>query len=190
VNQTQPASISTLKAEVARFREELTTRDKLVQQLSQELFRLVKDHTPYAPRPEVAGDYRAEVRLLREQLQGVEHQVNFYQAQLQQRDVEIQQLRYTIRELTERGQMLEQVIRELPKVYTRKFAERLAPIKTKIMSLQSENRQLQAELVAVTDRIVTRGMKLEPAPEYELQLELPDISRQPSPQVLTVLSHV
>jgi chromosome segregation ATPase len=187
VNQTQPTNISTLKAEVTRFREELSIRDKLVQQLSQELFRLVKDNTAYAPRPEVAGDYRAEVRLLREQLQGVEQQVQFYQGQLQRRDLEIQQLRQTIRELNERGQMLEQVIRELPKVYTRKFAERLAPIKNKIMSLQSENRQLQANLVAVTDRLAARGLNLQPAaPEF--QLDLPNIN-QHSPQPLTVLSH-
>ena len=189
MNQTQTPNISTLKAEVARFREELNTRDKLVQQLSQELFRLVKSNTAYAPRPEVAGDYRAEVRLLREQLQGVEQQVHLHQEQLQRRDVEIQQLRQTIRELTERGQMLEQVIRELPKVYTRKFAERLAPIKNKIMSLQSENRQLQADLVAVTDRLASRGIKL-PQQTPELKLDLPDITQQHSPQPLTVLSHV
>jgi DNA repair exonuclease SbcCD ATPase subunit len=187
VNQTQSASISTLKAEVARFREELSIRDKLVQQLSQELFRLVKDNTAYAPRPEVAGDYRAEVRLLREQLQGVEQQVHFYQHQLHRRDLEIQQLRQTIRELSERGQMLEQVIRELPKVYTRKFAERLAPIKNKIMSLQSENRRLQSDLVAVTDRLASRGLSIQPStPDFKL--DLPNIS-EPSNQQLTVFSH-
>jgi chromosome segregation ATPase len=189
VNQTQSPNISKLKAEVARFREELNIRDKLVQQLSQELFRLIKDNTAYAPRAEVAGDYRAEVRLLREQLQEVEQQVHFYQKQLHRRDLEIERLRQTIRELSERGQMLEQVIRELPKVYTRKFAERLAPIKTKIMSLQTENRQLQADLVAVTDRLTARGIKFQQStPEFEL--DLPNIIQQQSPQSLTVLSHV
>ena len=189
VNQTQSTTVSTLKAEIARFREELGTRDKLVQQLSQELFRLVKDNNAYAPRPEVAGDYRAEVRLLREQLQGVEQQVCFYQEQLQRRDLEIQQLRQTIRELSERGQMLEQVIRELPKVYTRKFAERLAPIKSKIMALQHENRQLQADLVAVTDRLAARGISLQQQTNPRLELDLPKIAQQ-SPQISTVLSHV
>ncbi len=188
VNKTQPTNISTLKAEVARFREELNIRDQLVRQLSQELFRLVKDNTPYAPRPEVAGDYRAEVRLLREQLQGVERQVHFYQDQLQRRDLEIQQLRQTIRELSERSQMLEQVIRELPKVYTQKFAERLAPIKTKIMALQSENRQLQANLIAVTDRLATKGIQLQQSTP-DLKLDLPNINQQQSPQQLTALSH-
>ena len=186
MNQTQTTSVSTLKAEVDRFREELSIRDKLVQQLSQELFRLVKDNTAHAPRPEVAGDYRAEVRLLREQLQGVEQQVQFYQHQLQRRDLEIQQLRQTIRQLSDRGHMLEQVIRELPKVYSRKFAERLAPIKTKIMSLQSENRQLQADLVAVTDRLASRTINPEPAaPDFKLDLP----NTEPSHQELTVFSH-
>jgi chromosome segregation ATPase len=189
VNQTQSTNVSTLKAEIARFREELSTRDKLVQQLSQELFRLVKDNTAYAPRPEVAGDYRAEVRLLREQLQGVEQQVYYYQDQLQRRNLEIQQLRQTIRELSERGQMLEQVIRELPKVYTRKFAERLAPIKTKIMALQHENRQLQADLVAVTDRLAVRGIGLQQPHPPKLELDLPKIGQQ-STQIATVFSHV
>jgi chromosome segregation ATPase len=188
VNQTQTTSVSTLKAEVARFREELSIRDKLVQQLSQELFRLVKDNTAYAPRPEVAGDYRAEVRLLREQLQGVEQQVHFYQHQLQRRDLEIQQLRQTISELNKRGHMLEQVIRELPKVYTRKFAERLAPIKNKIMSLQSENRQLQSDLVAVTDRLASRGINIESVSQSDFKLDLPNIT-EPSNQELTVFSH-
>ena len=187
MNQTPSASISTLKAEVARFREELSIRDKLVQQLSQELFRLVKNHTADAPPSAIPEDYRAEVRLLREQLQGVEQQVQFYQHQLHRRDLEIQQLRQTIRELSERGQILEQVIRELPKVYTRKFAERLAPIKNKIMSLQTENRRLQSDLVAVTDRLASRGLSLEPSPA-DFKLDLPNIN-EPSNQQLTVFSH-
>jgi hypothetical protein len=85
------------------------------------------------------------------------------------------------------GQILEQVIRELPKVYTRKFAERLAPIKNKIMSLQTENRRLQSDLVAVTDRLASRGLSLEPSPA-DFKLDLPNIN-EPSNQQLTVFSH-
>jgi chromosome segregation ATPase len=189
VTQTQSIHPSSLQAEVARFRDELRTRDRLVEQLSQELFRLVKENTPYAPRPEVAGDYRTEVRLLREQLQDVEQQVLYYQEQLQRRDVEIRQLRQTIRELSERGQMLEQVIRELPRVYTQKFAQRLAPIKAKIVSLQTENRQLQADLVAVADRLAARGMGIQSAAS-KLELDLPNIGQPSSQSVTAVLSHV
>jgi hypothetical protein len=64
----------------------------------------------------------------------------------------------------------------------------LAPIKYKIMSLQSENRQLQADLVSVTDRMAARGIELS-QPTTELKLDLPDISQQHSPHALTVLSH-
>jgi chromosome segregation ATPase len=188
VNQTPSANITDLKSEIARFREELSTRDRLVEQLSQELFRLVKNNTAYAPRAEVAGDYRAEVRLLREQLQGVEQQVRFYQEQLHRRDLEIQQLRHTVRELSERSQMLEQVIRELPKIYTQKFAERLAPIKAKIFALQRENRQLQADLQAVTDRLTSRSRELQPAPP-KVNLEFPHI-KSPAVQEVTVFNHV
>jgi chromosome segregation ATPase len=183
--------MSAMKAEIARFREELSTRDKLVQQLSQELFRLVKTNSNYAPRAEVAGDYRAEVRLLREQLQGVEDQVRFYQEQLHRRDLEIQQLRQTVKELTDRSQMLEQVIRELPKIYTQKFAERLGPIKTKILALQNENRQLQADLQAVTERLTarTRIPQVEPQPTPP-KLDLPGVNSQSHDRDVTVFSHV
>jgi chromosome segregation ATPase len=190
MNQTQSVNISTLKAEVAQFREELNIRDRLVQQLSQELFRLVKDPTDYAPRTGVNGgeDYRAEVILLREQLQGVEQQVVLHQEQLQLRDFEIHQLRQTVRDLQDRGQMLEQVIRELPKIYTRKFAERLAPIKTKIMELQNDNLQLQAELVSVTERLAAQGANIQQS-KTRFGLDLPNINQQ-FPRSGNFFSHV
>jgi chromosome segregation ATPase len=187
VNQTASPNISDLKSEIARFKEELSTRDRLVEQLSQELFRLVKNNSTVTPRMDSAGDTRAEIRLLREELQGVERQVKYYQEQLQRRDVEIYQLRHTVRELNERSQMLEQVIRELPKIYTQKFAERLAPIKEKILSLQAENRQLQADLQAVTDRLTSRKRSLEPAPP-RLNLEVPHL-KPPTIQEVPVFNH-
>jgi chromosome segregation ATPase len=132
VNSIQPSNLSALKTEIAHFREELNMRDQLVQQLSQELFRIVKSNHPEPG--ELVGDHRGEIRALREQLQGVETQVHYYQDQLQNRDSEIQQLRRTVRELSDRSRMLEQVVQELPKIYTQKFAERLAPIREKIAS--------------------------------------------------------
>jgi chromosome segregation ATPase len=182
--------MSTLNAEIAKFREEIGTRDKLVQQLSQELFRLVKeDRSVSTPRPEVGGDYRTEVRLLREQLQGVEHQVRFYQEQMQRRDLETQQLRQTIRELTDRSQMLEQVIRELSRVYTQKFAERLAPIKAKILALQNENRQLHSDLVLVNERLTHETVNLQ-IPKPKVSPEVANIAERQSSQPLIRFSHV
>ncbi len=117
-NQTIPD----LQTEAARLREELQMRDNLVQQLSQELFRLVKGNATFMPAPEVSERHLAEVRALREQLQGVEQQVTFYQEQISDRDTEIYQLRQSVQELTDRSRMLEQVVQELPKIYRQKFA--------------------------------------------------------------------
>lgn len=145
-----------LNTEVVRLREELQMRDNLVQQLSQELFRLVKGNTNFLPTPEVSERHLAEVRALREQLQGVEQQVTFYQEQISDRDAEIYQLRQSVQELTDRSRMLEQVVQELPKVYRQKFAERMAPVREKVTQLQRENRQLHAELQSVSYRLAVR----------------------------------
>lgn len=145
-----------LTAEVAHLREELQMRDNLVQQLSQELFRLVKGNANFLPSPETSERHLAEVRALREQLQGVEQQVAFYQEQIQDRDTEIYQLRQTVQELTDRSRMLEQVVQELPKVYRQKFAERMVPVREKVAQLQRENRQLHAELQSVSYRLAVR----------------------------------
>lgn len=151
-----PTSFQELNTEVARLREELQMRDSLVQQLSQELFRLVKGNTQFMPTPEVSERHMAEMRALREQLQGVEQQVTFYQEQLGDRDTEIYHLRQSVQELTDRSRMLEQVVQELPKIYRQKFAQRMAPVREKVAQLQRENRQLHAELQSVSYRLAVR----------------------------------
>jgi chromosome segregation ATPase len=150
-------NIQTLQAEVSRLREDLQMRDQLVQQLSQELFRLVKSKEEALPTPEVSDRQVAEMRKLREQLQSVEQQVSFYQDQISERDGEIYQLRQTVQELSDRSRMLEQVVQELPNVYRQKFAERIEPIRQKVGQLQRENRQLHAELQSVSYRLAVRN---------------------------------
>lgn len=145
------------QSELSRLQDELQMRDQLVQQLSQELFRLVKGNhslVPVSNRPE---HHQSEMQALRDQLRGVEEQVKFYQEQLSERDSEIYQLRQTVRELTDRSRMLEQVVQEMPGVYRQKFAERLAPIKEKVAQIQRENRQLHAELQSVSYRLAVRN---------------------------------
>jgi chromosome segregation ATPase len=159
-----------LQVEVTRLNEELQTRDQLVQQLSQELFRLVKGNTNFMPSPEVSERHMAEMRALREQLQGVEQQVSFYQEQISERDSEIYQLRQSVQELTDRSRMLEQVVQELPKIYRQKFAERMAPIKEKVAAIQRENRQLHAELQSVSYRLAVRTRRTS-------SLDLPNFPR-------------
>lgn len=157
--QTDTPILNNLQTEVSHLREELQLRDQLVQQLSQELFRLVKGNTGFLPSPEIAERNQAQTLALREQLQGVEQQVTFYQEQLAERDAEIYQLRQSVQELSDRTRMLEQVIQELPQIYRQKFAERLAPVKEKVAQLQRENRQLRAELQSVTYRLAVKNRR-------------------------------
>jgi prefoldin subunit 5 len=159
VNHTKLVSTQELKSEVSRLTEELQMRDQLVQQLSQELFRLVKGNSSFVPTPEVTDRHQAQMQAMREQLQAVEEQVSFYQEQIAERDTEVYQLRQSVQELTDRSRMLEQVVQELPGVYRQKFAERIEPIKEKLEQLQKENRQLHTELQSVTYRLAVRNRK-------------------------------
>ncbi|MEM6433827.1 MAG: Npun_F5560 family protein [Cyanobacteria bacterium P01_D01_bin.115] len=170
MTQVVNSSYSTQQAEVARLREELQMRVELVQQLSRELFRLVKGNAGVTPTTtESSEQQQAEVRALREQLQGVEQQVTFYQGQLEDRKDETVQLRQTVQELTDRTRMLEQVVQELPKVYRQKFEGRMDTVRGKVKDLQTENRRLQAELQSVSYRLAVRTRRSQ-------QLDLPSFA--------------
>lgn len=145
-----------LQAEVARLNEELQMRDQLIQQLSQELFRLVKGDGNLLPAPELSERHQAQMTALREQLQEMEQQVKFYQGQIAERDTEVYELRQSVQELTDRSRMLEQVVQELPAVYRQKFTERLNEVMDKVEQLQRENRQLHAELQSVSYRLAQK----------------------------------
>lgn len=137
-----------------------------MQQLSQELFRLVKGNASTTPNPELTERQQAETRSLRDQLQGVEEQVTFYQAQIADRDSEIHTLRQSVQELNDRAKMLEQVVQELPRVYHEKFEQRMLTVREKVSMIQRENRQLHAELKSVSYRLAVRNRQTS-------QLDLP-----------------
>jgi chromosome segregation ATPase len=156
MTESTPQKPETPPSEIKRLQDELQLRDQLVQQLSQELFRMVKGQTQFMPQPEVSDRQKAEARLLREQLQEVEEQVSFYQEQITSRDQEIYQLRQANQELTDRVQMLEHALQEMPDIYRRKFEDRMQPIREKIEHLQRENRQLHVELQSVSYRLAVK----------------------------------
>jgi chromosome segregation ATPase len=170
VTQVETLNLPQLQSEVIRLQEELQMRDQLVQQLSQELFRLVKGNAHHVATEVAPERHLAEMRALRDQLQNVEAQVTFYQAQITDRDHEIFQLKQAAQELTDRSRMLEQVVEELPKIYRQKFADRMAPIKEKVALIQRENRQLHAELQSVSYRLAVRNRR-------NAELDLPSFPR-------------
>lgn len=183
------SSYASSRIEISQLREELQLRDELVQQLSRELFRLVKDNTqPGLADTEAvkgASSTQEEVRALREQLQGVEQQVSFYQSQLETRNVEVGQLRQTVHDLTERTRLLEQVIQEMPTVYRQKFEARIEPVLEKVKHLQRHNQQLQAELQSVSYRLAvrTRRSQQPELPSFQEAgvgpVRLPNLGRAP-----------
>ncbi|NEO87697.1 MAG: hypothetical protein F6J87_26075 [Spirulina sp. SIO3F2] len=161
-------------SEIKRLQDELQLRDQLVQQLSQELFRLVKGNNQFMPQPEIADRQKAESRMLREQLQEVEEQVTFYQEQINSRDQEIYQLRQANQEMTDRVQTIEHALQEMPEIYRRKFEDRMVPIKEKIDRLQRENKQLHVELQSVSYRLAVKTRR------SSNQVDLPAFGRRVS----------
>ncbi len=158
MSQSETLTLQQLQAETLYLKDELQARDQLVQQLSQELFRLVKGQgqKPDAVGVPIERDL-AEMRALRDQMRGMEEQVNFYQGQIADRDVKISTLEESMQGLNDRSQMLEKVVQELPNVYRQKFAERMAPVKEKVVQIQQENRKLHAELQSVSYRLAMRS---------------------------------
>ena len=177
MTQTDNSTIQSLSTEISKLRQELHLREQLVQQLSQELFRLVKGNTNFKSQPDFSERHLTQLSDLRDQLQLVEEQVNFYQEQISSRDSEIYQLRQSVQELTDRSRMLEQVVQELPQIYRRKFEERMAPVREKVAMLQKENRQLQAELQSVSYRLALKSRN-----NTHGGIDLPNFPHEESPQ--------
>lgn len=177
MTQTENSTIQSLSTEVSKLRQELQVREQLVQQLSQELFRLVKGNKNFTSQPDYSERDLTQLMDLREQLQAVEEQVNFYQEQITTRDAEIYQLRQSVQELTDRSRMLEQVVQELPQIYRRKFEERMTPVREKVAMLQKENRQLQAELQSVSYRLALKSRN-----STRGGIDLPSFAHEDSPQ--------
>jgi chromosome segregation ATPase len=149
-------TIEESREEIGQLKQELEQRDLLVQQLSEELFRLVKGNSAFIPSQEISEQHAENIKILTNKLASVEDRLFVAHTQLMDRDREIIELRQSVQELTDRAKMLEQVVQELPNVYRNKFAERMVPIKQKVEALQKENRQLHIELQSLSFRLSHR----------------------------------
>jgi chromosome segregation ATPase len=141
--------LTPLEQELKHLQRQLSARDQLVDQLSAELFRLIQAHPPLlAPAAEmqVTAGPLSQADRLRQELQAVEEQIEFYQQQIDDRDTEINRLQSSCQSLSERNQMLERLIQELPEVYKHQFSDRLDQVKNKMQSLQTENQRLYSQI--------------------------------------------
>ena len=82
----------------------------------------------------------------------IEKQIEFYQDQIDKRDAEIARLRKSCQTLSQRNQLLEHMIQDLPNVYRQKFSERLHQVKAKVQSLEQENHRLHSELHSMEEQ--------------------------------------
>jgi chromosome segregation ATPase len=164
-----------LKAEIGQLQQQLLLRDQLVEQLSTELFRLIRAHPPALLAAEKCSTQTSsisQVDALGQELQMIETQIAFYQDQIDKRDAEIAHLQASCQGLSDRNQMLELVIQDLPEVYRQKFSDRLAQVKTKVRSLELENRRLYDQLQTVQDPLAPQQR------DGNQQLSLPSLHRQ------------
>jgi chromosome segregation ATPase len=146
MNQPQQ-DLPPLEKELKHLRQQLSARDQLVDQLSAELFRLIQAHPPLlAPAAQVTTGPISQADRLRQELQALEEQIEFYQQQIDDRDTEINRLQNSCQSLSERNQMLERLIQELPEVYKHQFSDRLDQVKNKMQSLQTENQRLYSQI--------------------------------------------
>jgi predicted nucleic acid-binding Zn-ribbon protein len=172
VSTPDTPTLQQLQAEVCHLQEELHMRDQLVQQLSQELFRLVKSNSEGTEPVLMPERDLSEMRALQDQLRSMEEQVTFYQEQIAHKDNEISQLKQSVEELSNRCEKLAQAVQELPSLYRQKFAERMAPVKEKVAQIQRENRKLHAELQSVSYRLALKSRQ-------SGQVDLPSFPHQP-----------
>lgn len=157
MNQVNLATDQDLRGEVARLRQALAMREQLIAQLSQALYAQIKQPTDLkgAAAPSPIGGSMGSVTSFNPQVSGV-------QQQFANQAAEIASLRQTNQQLTDRNQMLEKVIQELPQVYRQKFSDRLSQVKTKMEALQRENRQLQTDLHQINYILSGRGREQDP----------------------------
>ncbi|MFN3927504.1 MAG: Npun_F5560 family protein [Pseudanabaenaceae cyanobacterium] len=145
-----------LVQENTQLKQELAQRDLLIQQLSEELFRLVKGNIGFVPNPTSLAEYEMSVQILTEKITILEAELLEARGEVVARENLIVSLRRQIHELQDRQRQLEQVLAEQPKIYRAKFAERMIPIKQKIEQLQKENRQLHMELQSLSFCLASR----------------------------------
>lgn len=151
---SQNALTSTPQAELVYLQEELEVRDQLVQQLSEELFRLIQTSSYFNPEQQesLALPFSTPLSAIAPASPDQDTWEN-YGEEVAAKDEEIFQLHHIIDELKERCQLLENVVQEFPHIYRRKFSERMQPVRDKMLRLQQENRSLRAELQAARERI-------------------------------------
>jgi len=159
--------METLRDENNRLTQELQQRDLLVQQLSEEVLRLVKGNIAFLPNQSLSQQHEQEIKALTNKLLNTEEQLILCQLLLKERDQQLSELRQALETENAQTQNLQHKIDNLPTVYGAKFSERMEPVKSKVEELQKQNTQLNSEVQNLSHRLAHA-----PAPQ---RIEVPEI---------------
>lgn len=168
-------SLTLFQSNQSQLQDEIALRDRIIEQLSAELFRLIQQHpelfTGHSQRPGLilkgqetpsSVIFSPEYQTLQIRLQEVEAHISFYQTQITQRDADNAHLQEVNQDLSDRNHNLELVIQELPEVYRQKFSQRLDQVRDKLSALQTENRQLQESLQSMNYQLEVQNHRATP----------------------------
>lgn len=159
--------METLRDENNRLRQELEQKDILIQELSEEVLRLVKGNITLELDQGLAAQQESEVRSLAQKLRHSEEQLILSQLLLRERDQQISELRQALDHAENESRELQARIDSLPEVYSSKFSERMEPIKSKVEELQKQKDLLTSEIQTLSQRLAS-------SPQLQ-RIELPEI---------------
>lgn len=143
--------METLRDQNQRLQQELQQKDVLIQELSEELLRLVKGNI--SVEHSFPADQQSEVRSLTQKLHNANEQLILSQLLLKEREQEISELRQALVDAHAYGSALQAKIESLPEVYGSKFSERMEPVKSKVEELQKEKDLLTSEVQNLAHRL-------------------------------------
>lgn len=168
MDYSQPLISEDAQCEILQLNEQLHMRDQLVDQLSTELYRLIKANPAALPPANGSSvpssatltPYTSDGDPLEQEVTTLESQIEFYQTQIDKRDAQIAHLQNSCQTLSERNQKLEHVMQGMHEVYRQKYSNRLEKVKTKLKFLEIENRRLYSALQDSDDSPTAQRMSL------------------------------
>ena len=137
MNQHQSLDSSVLLAE-------LEQKNRLIEQLSEELMR-------YMQQPAIAADRAVEPDLSAGAGEAVASDAPSLELENDDRG------NGDLQALATRNQELTKLLQELPEIYQNKFADRLKPIEAELDRLQADNQKLRAEVKSLNYRLAIRN---------------------------------
>jgi len=127
---------------------QLAEKDRLIQQLAQELIQVNQFNRTLQQQPEPRNGSGER----NERVQWLEQQNSKLREDMALKEKENYALLDKLQQVQQENQKLQQYLRDVPELYRRKFSERIAPIKARLQEMESENKRLVQALPSGVDK--------------------------------------